>query len=57
MLAAFVLVGRVGGWIVKRMGLVPEEPKPAGSWMIFPLADRKPRFLGGAGAMGAGLIG
>lgn len=57
MLAADVLVVRAGAWIVRRMGLAPEEPKPAGSWITFPLVDRKAMFLGGAGAIGAGLMG
>lgn len=57
MLAVDVPAGREGLWKVKTMGLAPDEPSPAGSWIIFPFADRKPRFLGGAGAMGAGLMG
>lgn len=45
-------------WMVSTMGLPgAEEPRPAGSWITLPLVDRKPRFLGGAGAMGAGLMG
>lgn len=46
-------------WMVRTMGPPPAgaEPRPAGSWITLPLADRKPRFLGGAGAMGAGLMG
>lgn len=55
---AAAAAGRVGLWMVSRMGLAPEAPRPAGSWITLPLADRKPRaFLGGAGAMGAGLMG
>lgn len=57
MLALDVPAGREGLWIVKTMGLAPDEPSPAGSWMTFPFAERKPRFLGGAGAIGAGLMG
>lgn len=57
MLAVDVPAGREGLWIVKTMGLAPEDPRPAGSWITFPFAERNPRFLGGAGAIGAGLMG
>lgn len=57
MLAVDVPAGREGLWIVKTIGLAPDEPSPAGSWITFPFAERNPRFLGGAGAIGAGLMG
>lgn len=45
-------------WIVRTMGLPgPVDPKPAESWITLPFAERKPKFFGGAGAIGAGFIG
>lgn len=44
--------------MVSRIGpLGLEEPIPAGSCITLLLVDRNPTFFGGAGAMGAGLIG
>lgn len=58
MLAGVEALERPGLWMVTTMGLLGLlEPRPAWSWITLPFADRKPRFLGGAGAIGAGLIG
>lgn len=59
MLAGAGVLVRAGlCWMVSTMGLPGVvEPRPAGSWITLPLAERKPRFLGGAGAMGAGFMG
>ena len=59
MLAGAAVLVRAGlCWMVSTIGLPGVvEPRPAGSWITLPLAERKPRFLGGAGAIGAGLMG
>lgn len=59
MLVGVGLLVRAGlCWMVSTIGLPGVEgARLAGSWITLPLADRNPKFLGGAGAIGAGLMG